>query len=84
LSTDIWTLTKTKERFREVIERAQTRGPQTVTRRGRPAVVIVSAAEWERIATYAGTLAAFFAASPLRGSGIIVDRRTDKARPITL
>jgi prevent-host-death family protein len=37
-----------KAKFSEVIELARSRGPQTITRNGRTAVVIVAAEEWER------------------------------------
>ncbi len=67
-----------------MIDHAQTQGPQTVTRHGRSAVVIVSVAEWERTIKRAGNLAEFFAASPLRDSGLVIPRRKDKPRPIHL
>ena len=35
-----------KTRFSEVIDRALTDGPQTITRKGKKAVVVVSAEEW--------------------------------------
>ena len=57
---------------------------QTVTRHGRSAVVVVSVAEWERTTRRAGNLAEFFAASPLRGSGLAIERRKDKPRPVDL
>ena len=36
------------ERFSEVIDRALSDGPQTITRKGREAVVVVSTEEWNR------------------------------------
>ena len=39
---------KLKAKFSEVIDLALSPGPQTVTRNGRTAVVIVAAKEWER------------------------------------
>ena len=56
------------------MEEAQTHGPQTVTRDGRSAVVVVSAEEWERTTKRKGTLADFLAASPLRDSGLEIER----------
>jgi hypothetical protein len=46
--------------------------------------VIVSVAEWERTTRRAGNLAEFFAASPLRDSGLVIQRRKGKPRPIGL
>jgi antitoxin Phd len=45
-----WTLQDAKNKFSEVVERAQAGEPQRVTKRGRPAVVVVDAAEYERLA----------------------------------
>jgi antitoxin Phd len=43
-----WSLQDAKNRFSEVVEAAR-RKPQTVTKQGKPAVVIVSADEYERL-----------------------------------
>jgi len=84
MSATTWTVAEAKAKFSEVIERAQSRGPQTITRNGRKAVVIVAAEEWERKAKRTGNLAEFFAASPLRGSGMKARRIKDRPRPIDL
>lgn len=44
-----WQLQDAKARFSEVVDRAIREGPQVVTRRGRDAVVIIDAAEFERL-----------------------------------
>ena len=41
-----WQLQDAKARFSELVDRAQSHGPQIVTRRGEEAVVVVSAREW--------------------------------------
>jgi antitoxin Phd len=48
MSTAVWQLQEAKSRFSEVVERAIKQGAQTVTKHGRPAVVIVSAEEYRR------------------------------------
>jgi prevent-host-death family protein len=73
-----------KARFSEVIDRALADGPQTITRKGRQAVVVVSAEEWQRKTRRKGNLAEFFAASPLRGSGLKIQRTKDRSREIEL
>jgi prevent-host-death family protein len=78
--TDSWTVAEAKAKLSEVIEQAQSAGPQTITRNGRKAVVVVSAEEWERKTKRVGTLAEFFANSPLRDSGLKVKRSKDKLR----
>jgi len=79
-----WTVAEAKAKLSEVIDRARKRGPQTVTRNGRPAVVIVAAEEWERKTKRTGNLAEFFAASPLSGSALTIERSKDVAREIDL
>lgn len=75
-----WTVAEAKARFSHLIDEARTSGPQTVTRNGRKAVVIVSAEEWERKTHRRGNLAEFFADSPLRDSGLSVVRMSDGPR----
>src|SRR5438105_3219339 len=47
--TNLWTVAEAKAKLSRVIEDAQTRGPQTITRRGRRAAVVVDAEEWGRL-----------------------------------
>jgi prevent-host-death family protein len=79
MATPNWTVAEAKAKFSEIIERAMSEGPQTITRKGRSAAVVVGAEEWERKTKRAGNLAEFFAGSPLRGSELKV--RRNKARP---
>jgi len=79
-----WTVAKAKSKFSEIIERAISEGPQTITRRGRTAAVVVGAEEWQRKTKRSGNLAEFFAESPLRGSGLKVRRSKSQPRKISL
>jgi len=79
-----WTVAEAKAKFSEVLERAQSEGPQTITRNGRTAAIVVGAEEWERKTHRVGNLAEFFAASPLRGSGLKVRRTKERARKLEL
>jgi len=79
-----WAVAKAKARFSELIERALTDGPQTITRKGKQTVVVVSADEWQRKTRRAGNLAEFLATSPLRGSGLKVKRTKSGPRAIEL
>ncbi len=78
-----WSVAEAKARFSEVLEQARG-GPQMITRNGKRAAVIVSVEQWERRNSRSGTLADFFAASPLRGSGLRVERVKDRPRDIDL
>ncbi len=84
MNTDIWTVAEAKAKFSELIERARAGAPQTITRKGRTAVVVVSAEEWERKTKRAGNLAEFFATSPLRGSDVAVGRVKGGLREVDL
>ena len=75
---DLWTIAEAKAKLSKVIERAQKKGTQVITRNGRRAVVVVDAEEWERRTKRSGNLAEFFAASPLRCSGLKLRRVKDR------
>jgi prevent-host-death family protein len=82
-----WQLQEAKARFSELFRLARERGPQRVTKHGREAVVILPAEEYARRAqpeAHTGSLAEFFAASPLRGSGIDLRRPRDLGRDVKL
>ena len=74
MGADTCTLGEARAKFSEVIEKARSLGPQTITRKGRKAAVLVAAEEWERKTKPKGNLAEFFASSPLRNSGLRVER----------
>jgi prevent-host-death family protein len=69
MSAGTWSVAEAKAKFSQLVDEAQTRGPQTITRNGRVTAVVVAAEEWERKAKRRGNLAEFLLASPLRGSG---------------
>jgi prevent-host-death family protein len=80
----VWPVAEAKARLSALIDRALADGPQTITRNGRDAVVVVSAAEWERKTRRVGNLAEFLAASPLRGSELVLEREAAPPRDIEL
>ena len=84
MSSETWTVAEAKAKFSEVIKRAMTDGPQTITRNGRTAAVVVGANEWQRKTKRVGNLAEFFAQSPLRESGLKIRRIKDRPRKINL
>ena len=81
---DTWTVAEAKAKFSEVIDRAARKGPQTVTRNGRTAAVVVAADEWERKTRRRGNLAEFLANSPLRRSNLRIERQKDRPRKVDL
>jgi len=82
-----WQLQTAKAQFSEVFRRALAEGPQYVTRQGKEAVVILPAAEFEKLQARARqprSLVDFFAESPLRGSGVNLARKPDFGRKVEL
>lgn len=77
-----WSVAEAKARLSEVIERAVAGDPQTITRNGREAVVVVDAVEWKRRTERKGTLADFLAASPLRKAGLDIQRIKGRLRDV--
>ena len=80
----VWNVAAAKSRFSEMLERARTQGPQTITRNGRDTAVVVSVEEWERRTKPRVPLGDFLANSPLKGSGLDLDRALVSPRTIDL
>ncbi len=49
MSNTVWSLQDAKNRFSAVVEAAVCGVPQRVTRRGKPAVVVIATEEYERL-----------------------------------
>lgn len=78
-----WTVSRAKARLSEVLDLAQST-PQTITRKGKPSVVVVSAEEWRRKTARKGTLAEFLLASPLHGTDLNIERQHNDPRDLKL
>jgi prevent-host-death family protein len=79
-----WSLADAKARLSSVVERALHEGPQVITRRGRPTVVVVSAREWSRSRAPVGKLSEFLSRSPLKSLRLDLHRLQDGPRPLDL
>lgn len=84
MSVGTWTVAEAKAKFSELVDKARVSGPQTITKNGRTAAMVVSVEEWERRTRRTGNLAEFFAKSPLRGAGLKTSRTKDAPREIDL
>jgi prevent-host-death family protein len=62
-----WQIQQAKAHFSELVERTLKEGPQTVTRRGKPVVVLVPAEDYRRMRIRRKSFKAFLAAAPLAG-----------------
>jgi len=79
-----WQLQEAKNKLSRVVEEARHHGPQVVTVRGREAAVVLSMEDYRRMAPKQESLADFLMNSPLRGSGIEIEREQDFGRDIEL
>ena len=79
-----WALQDAKNRFSEVVDKACSDGPQTVTRRGLPTVVLVSVNDYRRLRQGTSALVDFLRKSPLRGIALDVKRARDLPRKVEL
>lgn len=83
----VWSLQDAKNRFSAVVDAAVMRMPQLVTRRGKPAVVVLSVDEYERLTEAAGAARGSFAdhllSIPQAGSQMPMDAGPERllARP---
>jgi len=78
----MWTLQDAKNRFSAVVEAALAGHPQEVTRRGKPAVVVLSAEEYHRLVASAAEQRESFAEHLLAFPGGPVDRLQARPRPV--
>ncbi len=81
-----WQLQEAKNRLSELVRRAEEEGPQTITVRGEPRVVVVAAKEYPKPAPdRAGeSLLDFFRRSPLWGAGLEIERDRGPLRDVDL
>jgi antitoxin Phd len=75
-----WQLQTAKAKFSELVRKATEEGPQTVTRRGKPAVVVVAAEEFERMQERTPSLKELLLNCPLEG--VDLERPRDHGRDV--
>ena len=63
----IWQMQEAKARLSEVVKDAEREGPQEITLHGRPVAVVLSRAQYDRLAGTGESLVAFMRRSPLHG-----------------
>lgn len=78
----MWTLQDAKNRFSMVVEAALAGRPQAVTRRGRPAVVVVAVEEYDRLVAAAAAQRESFADHLLHFPGLPEDRVQARPRDV--
>jgi prevent-host-death family protein len=79
-----WKLEDAKARFSELVRRAHDEGPQAVTVRGRRAVVVIDADEYERLAAPKPKLPLVAFLESLHLDGLDLTRERDVGREVEL
>lgn len=78
----IWSLFDAKAKLSELVEHALKDGPQLVTRRGRPAVVVLSVEDYERLTAPEEAFKDFLRRGPL--PELDLERINSDLRPVDL
>lgn len=79
-----WQLQEAKNKFSNLVDKAQHNGPQVVTKHGKDAVVILSIKEYKKLIKPKKSLVKFFQSSPLASTEIDLKRNKDLPRDIDL
>ena len=81
-----WQLQEAKARFSELVRAARESGPQTVTVRGEPAVVVLSQRQYRALRSRADhvSFTALMRSSPLVGVAFEIQRDPSTVRDTTL
>lgn len=79
-----WQLQDAKNQLSEVVRKAQSEGPQVITRHGTDAAVVVSARDYGKLSRPRGKLVDFFRQSPLVGVDLELTRDQDTGRKVAL
>lgn len=83
-TTQGWKLEDAKARFSELVRRARSEGPQTVSVRGKDAVVVISVEELERLAPSAPRAPLVDFLEGLHLDGLDLTREPDSGRDVDL
>ena len=78
--TRTWQLQEAKNKFSEVVEEALKHGPQVITRRGVETAIVLSYAEYRKLALNQKKLSDFFRESPLAEVDLDLSRDTSGRR----
>jgi len=79
-----WQLQEAKNKFSELVEKAQSEGPQFVTKHGKESVVVLSVEDYQRIAEPKSNLFQFIQSSPLSNMAIDIARDKSVSRDIEI
>ncbi|WP_088343596.1 MULTISPECIES: type II toxin-antitoxin system Phd/YefM family antitoxin [Rhodomicrobium] len=79
-----WPLQDAKARLSELIKQAQADGPQEITVRGEPAVIVMAKKDYDTLVRPKPDLVAFLRNSPLAGMPLDLERDGSPPRDVDL
>lgn len=79
-----WQLQEAKNKFSNLVERAQQEGPQVVTKHGKAAVVVLSVDDYKKITKPKDSLVEFLQKSPLCDLELDLSRDKNAPRDVAL
>ncbi len=80
-----WQVQEAKQRFSELLRRAQDEGPQVVTRHGEEVAVVITAEEFRRLTGEKPDFKAFLLAPDGPDLSVLdLERSTERPRPVEL
>lgn len=79
-----WQLQEAKNRLSSVVKKASDEGPQIISVRGKPAAIVLSMEEYNRLTKPKTRLTDFFKDSPLHDIELDLERSKDFPREVEL
>ncbi len=79
-----WQLQEAKNRLSQLVSQAAQDGPQIITVRGKPAAILLSIEEYQRLTRPRTKLTDFFKDSPLSDVELDLERSSDLPREVEL
>jgi len=79
-----WQLQEAKAKFSKVVQETLSQGPQQITVRGKPAVVLISRSEYDKLTQPKVSFVKFMRKSPLVGLDLNLKRNKSRNRDIEL
>ena len=81
---NVWQIQEAKARFSQLVEDANMKGYQTITKQGKPVAVILSQKEFDKITQTKTSLLNFFKAAPCQEIELDIQRSKDFPREFEL
>ena len=81
---NVWQLQEAKNKFSNLVDKAQDQGPQFVTKHGKESIVILSIEDYQKITKPKSTLVNFLQSSPLAGISLDIQRDKGPSRNTAL